>query len=154
MRSGGAADKTVNPTRTAALWFSGYPCVLAAESLWVGVASRWFESARRYAGPDPVGHMLTTGIGAVVGFTIAWFLFRGALWAYRIACAWVGVLCGALVLWALIVAVTVPVASLRSTVAAHPVELGLAVTTALCLAGSLWQLRKPAVRASFAHPVG
>ena len=103
----------MSPTRTAALWFSGYPCVLATESLWVGVASPGFEGARRYAGPDPVGHMLTTGTGAVVGFTIAWFPFRGAPWAYRIACAWVGVLCGALVLWVLVIAVKAPVASLR-----------------------------------------
>jgi hypothetical protein len=141
----------VNPTRTAALWFSGYPCVLVAESLWVGVASRWLESARRYAGPDPVGHMLATGTGAVVGFTIAWFLFRGALWAYRIACAWVGVLGGTLLLWVLIVAVNNQVSSLRSAIAAHPFELGFAVATVLCLAGSLWQLRKPEVRAYFAR---
>jgi hypothetical protein len=98
--------------------------------------------------------MLTTGTGAMAGFLIAWFLFRRALWAYRIACAWVSVLCGALTLWVLLIAVEGPVASLRSAVAAHPVELGLAFLSVVYLAGSLWQLRKPAVRASFAHPVG
>ena len=139
--------RTDTTSRRVAIWFCGYPSILALESLWVGVASRWIERAREYAGPDPMRHMFTTGSGALVGFTVAWFLSRGAQWAYRVACVWSAVLGGGVVVWVFLTGTT----SLRIAPGGHVVAAALGVVSTIFLVGSLWELFRRDTRAYFAR---
>lgn len=135
------------PLKRAAIWFCGYPSLLAMESLWVGVASRWIESARQYAGPDPMRHMFTTGSGALVGFAVAWFLSRGARWAYLVACVWAAVSGGGIVAWILLMLGT----SFRRAPGGPFVASVGVVLSAILITGSLLQLFRKETRGYFAR---